>query len=108
MEDDQRVIIRFLCKERVSPEDIHAPLEAQFRDATDSERSVWRWCHVIDSPDDRDRQFVGRAKGSNISIDSVVDMVSDANKRMLKHILIHRISFALQRRRKWESCSWGE
>jgi hypothetical protein len=42
MESDQRVIIRFLCKERVSPEDIHARLETQFGDVTDSEWSVQR------------------------------------------------------------------
>jgi hypothetical protein len=42
MESNQKVIIRFLCKERVSPEDIHACLEAQFGDATYSERSVRR------------------------------------------------------------------
>jgi hypothetical protein len=35
-------IIRFLCRERVMPEDIHAPLEAQFGDITYSERSVRR------------------------------------------------------------------
>jgi hypothetical protein len=42
MESGQRVIIRFLCKERVSSEDIHEDLEAQFGDATYNERSVWR------------------------------------------------------------------
>jgi hypothetical protein len=42
MECDQRVIIRFLSKKRVSPEDIHARLEAHFGDATYSERSVRR------------------------------------------------------------------
>jgi hypothetical protein len=45
MEYDERVIIRFLCKERVSPEDIQTHLEAQFGDATYSgsnERSVRR------------------------------------------------------------------
>jgi hypothetical protein len=30
MKYDQKAIIRFLYKERVSPEDIHAPLDAQF------------------------------------------------------------------------------
>jgi hypothetical protein len=40
MEYDQRIIIRFLCKGHVSPEEIHAYFEAQFRDAIDSERSV--------------------------------------------------------------------
>jgi hypothetical protein len=44
MEYDQRVIIRFLCKERIASEDIHVHLEPQFGDATDSERSVRRWC----------------------------------------------------------------
>jgi hypothetical protein len=47
MERDQRIIVRFLCKERVSPEDIHARLEAQFGDATYSERSVGRWCQYV-------------------------------------------------------------
>jgi hypothetical protein len=47
MEYDQRVIIWFLCKERVSPEDIHARLEAQFRDVIYSERSARRWCEYI-------------------------------------------------------------
>jgi hypothetical protein len=45
MEYDQRVIIRFLCKERVALEDIHTRLEAQFEDITYSEyseRSI-RW-----------------------------------------------------------------
>jgi hypothetical protein len=42
MEDNQRVIIPFLCKEGVSPENIHAPLEEQFGDATYSERSARR------------------------------------------------------------------
>jgi hypothetical protein len=39
MEYDQRVVIGFLCKERVPAEDIHARLEAQFGDATSSEYS---------------------------------------------------------------------
>jgi hypothetical protein len=46
-----KVIIRFLCKERISPEDIPARLEAQFRDATYSEyseRSVRRWCQYVE------------------------------------------------------------
>jgi hypothetical protein len=50
MESDQRVIIRFLCKEHVSPEDIHAHLEAQFGDAIYnkySERGVRRWCQYV-------------------------------------------------------------
>jgi hypothetical protein len=42
MEYDQRVIIRFLYKERVSPENIHARLEAQFGDTTYSDRSLRR------------------------------------------------------------------
>jgi hypothetical protein len=44
MEYDQRVITRFLCKERVSPEEIHVRLAVQFGDATYSERGVRRWC----------------------------------------------------------------
>jgi hypothetical protein len=47
MEYDQRVIIRVPSKECVSPEDIHARLEAQLEDTSDSEyseRSVRRWC----------------------------------------------------------------
>jgi hypothetical protein len=40
MEYDQRVIILFLCKERVSPEEIHTRLEAQFGGITYSERRV--------------------------------------------------------------------
>jgi hypothetical protein len=47
MEYDQSVIIRFLCKEGASPEDIHARLEAQLGDATDSERSVRQWCQYV-------------------------------------------------------------
>jgi hypothetical protein len=46
-EYDQKVIIRFLCKERVSPQDIHARLEAQFGDATYSERSVRLWSQYV-------------------------------------------------------------
>jgi hypothetical protein len=42
MESDQRIIIRFLCKELVSPEDVHARLEAQFEDTTYREQSVRR------------------------------------------------------------------
>jgi hypothetical protein len=42
MEDAQRVIIRFLRKECVSPKDIHAHLEAQFRDVPHTEGSI-RW-----------------------------------------------------------------
>jgi hypothetical protein len=40
MENGQRVIIRFLCKERVSLEEIHIRLGIQFRDADYSERSA--------------------------------------------------------------------
>jgi hypothetical protein len=39
MESDRRVIIRFLGKERVSPEDIHARPEAQFGDAIYNEHN---------------------------------------------------------------------
>jgi hypothetical protein len=47
MEPDQRIIIRSLCKEHFSPEDIHAHLEAQFGDATSSGRSVQWWCQYV-------------------------------------------------------------
>jgi hypothetical protein len=47
MEYDQRVIIRFLCKEHVSPQDVHVRLEAQLRDATYSEWSVGQWCQYV-------------------------------------------------------------
>jgi hypothetical protein len=47
MEHNQRIIIRFLCKERVSPEDIHARLETQFGDVPCSDQSVWRWGHYV-------------------------------------------------------------
>jgi hypothetical protein len=47
MEYDQMVIIRFLCKGRVSPQDVHARLEAQFGYATYSEWSVGRWCQYV-------------------------------------------------------------
>jgi DNA-binding transcriptional ArsR family regulator len=47
MEFDQRVIIRFLCKDRVSLEDIHAHIEAEFGDATYSEQSVQWWCQYV-------------------------------------------------------------
>jgi hypothetical protein len=47
MEYDQRVIIRFLRKGRISPEDIHIRLEAQFIDATYSERTVRQWCQYV-------------------------------------------------------------
>jgi hypothetical protein len=47
MEYSQRVIIRFLCKERVPPADIHARLETQFGIATYSERNVRRSCQYV-------------------------------------------------------------
>jgi hypothetical protein len=47
MEYDHMVMIRFLCKEHISPEDIHARLEAQLGDATDSGRSVRRSCQYV-------------------------------------------------------------
>jgi GTPase SAR1 family protein len=47
MEHDQRVINLFLCEECVSPEDIHACLEAQFGDVISSERSVRWWCQYV-------------------------------------------------------------
>jgi hypothetical protein len=47
MEYDQRVIIRFLRKGRISPEDIHARLEAQLGDLTYSGRSVRQWCQYV-------------------------------------------------------------
>jgi hypothetical protein len=43
MEYDQRVIVRCLCKERVSPEDIQARVEAQLGDTTYSEWRFRRW-----------------------------------------------------------------
>jgi hypothetical protein len=53
MEYNHRVIIRFLCKERVSPEDMYPHLEARFGDATYSERSVRRWFqYVRQGPED--------------------------------------------------------
>jgi hypothetical protein len=42
MKYDQRVIIRFLCKERIWPEDIHARLEGHFGDPPYRDRSVRR------------------------------------------------------------------
>jgi hypothetical protein len=49
MDDAPQEINRLssICKERVSPEDIHARLEAQFGDTTYSMRSVWRWCQSV-------------------------------------------------------------
>jgi hypothetical protein len=47
MEYDQRLIIRFLYKARVSPEDIHTCLEEQFRDAPYRDRSVRRGCQYV-------------------------------------------------------------
>jgi hypothetical protein len=42
MKYDPRLIIRFVCKERVLPEGLHACLEAQFGNVTYSERGVRR------------------------------------------------------------------
>jgi hypothetical protein len=47
MKYNQRVIIRFLCKERISPEGFHALIEAQFGDATCSERRVRQWFQYL-------------------------------------------------------------
>jgi hypothetical protein len=50
MEYNQRVIIRFLCEERVSTEDIRARLEAQLGEATYSEYNEWSvrwWCQYV-------------------------------------------------------------
>jgi hypothetical protein len=47
MEYDERIIVLFLCKEGISPEDIDARLEEQFGDAPYSERSVRRWCQYV-------------------------------------------------------------
>jgi hypothetical protein len=44
---DERIIIRFLGKERVSPEDIHVCLEAQFGNITYSKRSVRLWRQYV-------------------------------------------------------------
>jgi hypothetical protein len=44
---DQRVIIRLLYKEPVSPEDIRVRLEAQFGDTIYSEWSFQRWCQYV-------------------------------------------------------------
>jgi hypothetical protein len=41
------VMVWFLCKEGISPEDIHAYLEAQFGDAIYSERSPWQWPQYV-------------------------------------------------------------
>jgi hypothetical protein len=59
MEYDQIIIIRFLCKERVSSQDIHARLEVQFGDATDSEQSVRRCCRYVRKGRDDLRDEVG-------------------------------------------------
>jgi hypothetical protein len=47
MEDSQRVIGWFLCRECVSSEDIHVRLEVHFGNAADSERSVRGWCQYV-------------------------------------------------------------
>jgi DNA-binding MarR family transcriptional regulator len=47
MESDQRVIVQFLCKERVSPEDNDAHLEAQFGDATCGEWNIRPRCQYV-------------------------------------------------------------
>jgi hypothetical protein len=47
MEYEQRVSIRFLCKEGASAKDSHARLEAQFGDAPYSERSIQLWCQYV-------------------------------------------------------------
>jgi hypothetical protein len=49
MELEQRVIVRFLCREHAEPRDIHARLSIQFGDAAYSLRSVQRWCRYIRS-----------------------------------------------------------
>jgi hypothetical protein len=43
MDDEQRVIIQFLCREGTSPEDIYSQLQAPFDDDSCSLRSVRRW-----------------------------------------------------------------
>jgi hypothetical protein len=47
MEVEQRIIIRFLYRERAEPRDIHARLSAHFGDAACSLRSVQCWCRYI-------------------------------------------------------------
>jgi hypothetical protein len=47
MEYEQRIIIRFLHREGVAPDEIHTRLRAQFGDDTDSSRSVRRWCSYV-------------------------------------------------------------
>jgi hypothetical protein len=47
MECDQRVIIRFFCREGVTPDNIRDTLEAQFAKDTYSARSVRRWCQYV-------------------------------------------------------------
>jgi hypothetical protein len=44
---EQRIIIRFLYREHDELRDIHARPSAQFGDATESLRSVQRWCQYI-------------------------------------------------------------
>jgi hypothetical protein len=47
MELEQRIIIRFLSREHAEPQDIHARVSAQLRDAADSLGSIQRWCQYI-------------------------------------------------------------
>jgi DNA-binding transcriptional ArsR family regulator len=47
MEYDQRTLVRFLCKDHISLEEVHARLEAQFGDAIYGERSVRWWCQYV-------------------------------------------------------------
>jgi hypothetical protein len=56
MEYKRRVTIRFLCKERVSPKDIHACFEAQFGDATHSKQSIRRCQYVRQEREDLYRE----------------------------------------------------
>jgi AraC-like DNA-binding protein len=62
MDHDQRVVIRFLCDECVSSEDIQAHLEAQFGVANYRERSVRLWCQYVRQgrEDPRDEGQPGR------------------------------------------------
>jgi DNA-binding transcriptional ArsR family regulator len=47
MDYEQRVIVRFLCKEGVLPAEIHTRVEAQFGEDAYSLRSVQRWCQLV-------------------------------------------------------------
>jgi hypothetical protein len=47
MESDQRVIIRFLCKQGIPAEDIHPRFEAQFGEDTYGPRRVRQWCQYV-------------------------------------------------------------